>query len=137
MPKPAKPPRKTRQQLLTKVAELEAQLASTYHFASVQLDRAGSQVHQASAVIVRLTSLGGKEVTPPFAVLDGLSPATIDALRADILRSWHKATEFRPRGAPPVDKDWRAEQEDFIGKALDLGIDQITEADEPPPASTS
>lgn len=82
--------------LRRKVAELEAQLASSYHFASATLDSAGDR-NQGGAVIVRLTALGGKELIVPVAIKNGLSQATLAALRADIARSWDNAIELAPK----------------------------------------
>lgn len=90
--------RLTKADLERKVAELEAQLTGTLHFADLGLEKAGTDKLKGSAVIVRLHTLGGSEVTPTFAIRDGLSPETIAALRADIARSYELATMYRPRG---------------------------------------
>lgn len=82
--------------LARKVKELEAQLAHTYHFASASLDKAGSPALLASAVIVELTALGGRELITPVAIRGGLSPETIKGLREDIARSYAEAIEFKP-----------------------------------------
>lgn len=92
----------TRADLARKVAELEAQLASTLHFADIGLTKAGTDKMMASAVIVRLHTLGGSEITPTFAIRDGLSPETIAALRKDIARSWELATMHVPSGAREI-----------------------------------
>lgn len=92
----------TRADLLRKIEELEAQQAGILHFADVRLDKAGDCL-TGSAVIVRLHTLGGSEITPTFAIRDGLSPETIAALRKDIVRSWKLATLFKPRGALEAD----------------------------------
>lgn len=94
----------TRADLLRKIEELEAQQAGILHFADVRLDKAGDCL-MGSAVIVRLHTLGGSEITPTFAIRDGLSPETIAALRKDIVRSWKLATLFKPRGALEADRD--------------------------------
>lgn len=92
----ARKTRTTRAQLERKVVELEAQLASTYHFADANLRNAVKKSYMGSAVIVEITVLGGGTVMCPVAIRDGLSPETIAALRADIMRSWEGATAFRP-----------------------------------------
>lgn len=97
MTKTTKPKKPTRAELARKVKELEAQLAFTYHNASLTISKAGDS-HMASGVLVQLHSLGGKEITPPFVVRDGLSQETINALHADIVRSWEIATMFKPKG---------------------------------------
>lgn len=89
----------TRADLLRKIEELEAQQAGILNFADIGLAKAGTDKMGASAVIVRLHTLGGSEITPAFAIRDGLSDETIAALRKDIVRSWKLATLFKPRGA--------------------------------------
>lgn len=86
----------TRADLQRKLKEMEAQLASTYHFASATLDNAAYPKLIASAVIVELTALGGRQLINPVAIRGGLSQETIDCLRKDIARSWDEATEFKP-----------------------------------------
>lgn len=41
----------------------------------------------ASAVVIRITALGGREICAPFAVTDGLALETIEKLKSDIRRS--------------------------------------------------
>ena len=82
--------------LRRKVAELEAQLASSYHFASMTLSDAADKM-QGGAVILRLTALGGKELITPVAIKNGLSQESVAALRADIARSWDYALELAPK----------------------------------------
>lgn len=82
--------------LRRKVAELEAQLASSYHFASATLDSAADKM-QGGAVILRLTALGGRELIVPVAIKNGLSAESIAALRADISRSYDAAIELAPK----------------------------------------
>src|SRR5690554_1290381 len=89
-----KPKPQTKADLRRKVKELEAQLASSYHFASATLDKAGGLL--GSAVVVELTALGGLKLIPPIAIRSGLSPDTIAALRKDIARSYDEAVEFKP-----------------------------------------
>ncbi len=79
-----------------KVLELEAQLVHVYHFARIGIAKAGRDRTRGSAVVVRLTYLGGAEVCPPFALKDGLSPATIEALTEDVRYSYERTTELRP-----------------------------------------
>lgn len=91
--KKAKP---SRADLARKVRELEAQLASAYHFADARLDRFGNLV--GSAAILEITTLGGRETIGPVAIRDGLSPETIQALRAEFAKSYATAIEFKPSG---------------------------------------
>ena len=92
----AKPKPQTKADLARRVIELEAQLASTYHFASQNLHKAGSPL-MGSGVLVTLTALGGRELICPVVIRDGLSDATIAALRADMVRSFELATAFKPK----------------------------------------
>ncbi|WOF44332.1 hypothetical protein KNJ79_05215 [Sphingopyxis indica] len=84
----------TKAELTRKLKEMEAQLASSYHFASATLEKAGNLA--ASAVVVELTALGGRQLINPVAIRGGLSPETITALRKDIARSWDETTELKP-----------------------------------------
>lgn len=86
----------TKAELIRKNMELEAQLASTYHFASQGLGQAEYPKMLASAVIVTITALGGRKLMCPVAIRGGLSPETIACLRKDIQRSYDEAVEFKP-----------------------------------------
>lgn len=83
-------------ELRRKVKEMESQLASSYHFASVTLAKAGGLA--GSAVILELTALGGKAIIPPVAIRGGLSAETIAAIQEELTRSYSEAIEFRPIG---------------------------------------
>ena len=85
-----------RQELERKIAELEAQLVHRLGFGMQTIDKASSERLKGSGVILSLTFLGGKEVMEPVMIRDGLSPETIDALKADIVRSYEIATLFKP-----------------------------------------
>ena len=77
--------------------ELTAQLASTYHFASTQLPKAGDAL-MGSGALLTLHALGGRELMCPVVVRDGLSAETIAALQRDIARSYEIAVMFKPKG---------------------------------------
>lgn len=94
-----KKPKVTRAVLLRKIEEMEAQLASTYHFADAELSRVEFPKLLASGVILRLTILGQDRTIIPVCIRGGLSPETIDALRADLKRSYEESIEFKPSGA--------------------------------------
>lgn len=94
----AKRKTETRADLQRKVTELTAQLASTYHFASATLDKAGTDRMMASGVLLQLHALGGRELICPVVIRDGLSADTIAALHRDIARSYAGAVEFKPKG---------------------------------------
>lgn len=91
--KKAKP---SRQELERKIAELEAQLVHRLAFGIKTIHKAGSDHLKGSGVVLSLTLLGGKEVMEPVMIRDGLSPETIAALKADIVRSFEVATLFKP-----------------------------------------
>ncbi|MBK3745952.1 hypothetical protein G3A39_43175 [Paraburkholderia aspalathi] len=80
-------------ELIRKVVELTAQLASTYHFADATLSKAGDLM--GSGVLLQLSALGGRELISPVVIRDGLSPETIAAIRKDIMRSYETATAFK------------------------------------------
>jgi thiamine biosynthesis protein ThiC len=86
----------TKAQLQRKVRELEAQMASTYHFAAAALPKCGDGM-MGSGVLVHLSPLGGGDLVMPFVIRDGLSAATIAALNADIIRSYELATALQPK----------------------------------------
>ena len=74
----------TYSQLERKIKELQA-LSAPYLFdAFKNIDKTEAM---ASAVVIQITALGGREIVAPFAICDGLSPATIEALKADILKT--------------------------------------------------
>ena len=88
---------KTRADLLRQVAELNAQLASAYHFAAATLDKAGQDRMMASGVLLQMTALGGRELIVPVVIRDGFSADTLAAIRRDIVRSYESAVALRPR----------------------------------------
>lgn len=97
MTKPPKPKKPTRAALQRKIMELEAQMASVYHFADAELHKAQSLM--GSGVLIQMHALGGRELIKPVVIRDGLSPETIAALRNDLIRSYELATLFKPKGA--------------------------------------
>ena len=96
MAKKIKPPRLTREQLERKLLETQAQLAHVYHFASLDLQKASTSQLMGSGVILQLSFLGGKEVFAPVCIKDGLSPETVEAIRADLKRSFNLTTSLAP-----------------------------------------
>ncbi|HRO59381.1 MAG TPA: hypothetical protein PKZ27_02965 [Rhodocyclaceae bacterium] len=94
----AKARKQTRADLKRRVMELEAQLVYMYHAASHTLDRAGTKHLMGSGVLLRMNALGGREITVPIVIRDGLSDDTIEALQRDIARSYELATAFKPKG---------------------------------------
>lgn len=95
MNKPIKKPKQTRQDLERKVRELEAQLVHRCHFASLNIEKAGTKHLAASGVIISLVVLGGREIIEPVCIRDGLSEETIAALKSDFARSYEIATVFK------------------------------------------
>ena len=93
-------PKKTLQtenaNLARRVMELEAQLASTCAHASREVEKAGDLL-MASAAVLTISALGGRVIVKPVAIRDGLSPATIAALKADLARSYDLATMTKPK----------------------------------------
>jgi hypothetical protein len=82
--------------LKRKIEELEAQLVHVYHFADKEISKASHAHMMGGAVVITLQALGGKKITAPFAIRNGLSDDTIAALRRDIVHSWEDATVFKP-----------------------------------------
>lgn len=96
-------PKKTKSQ---RIIELERQLKEaqayqihTHYFASTELDKFGIDKMMGSGVILELSTLGGRTVLTPVMISDGLSPETIAAIKADLVRSYNKMVEFKPKGA--------------------------------------
>ena len=85
-------------ELERKLKEALAGQAHIYHFASSALDKASTDHLAASGVIITLTVLGGREILGPVLIRDGLSKETIEALKADFVRSYESAVELKPKG---------------------------------------
>lgn len=85
---------KTRAELQCQILELKAQLTSTYYYASQDITKCGNDKMMASGVILQISALGGRELLEPVCIYDGLSQATIDAIKADLKRSHDISTEF-------------------------------------------
>ena len=97
---------KTKQTKAQRIAELERKLKEAeaeqvygYYLASTAIDRASTDHLAASGVILALTALGGREFFPPVLIRNGLSKETIEALKADFMRSYESAVELKPKGA--------------------------------------
>lgn len=98
-----KPDKKTKAQ---RIAELERQLFEakaaqiyTHHFASVEMGKLVTDKMMGSGVIMSFTTLGGRLTIGPVMIRDGLSKETIEAIRADLVRSYNHAIELKPLGA--------------------------------------
>ncbi len=88
--------RKTRAELERKLVEMEAQLASTYHFSGHYLSEFTTDKMTGSGVLIQMSSLGGRIEMNPVVIRDGLSNETIEALKKDMRRSFELATMYRP-----------------------------------------
>lgn len=86
--------RKTRAELEQRVIDLESQLIHRYEAAKKELDKTGESLH-ASAAVLRITGLGGREIVSPVAILNGLSKESIEALKRDLQRSFDSATHTK------------------------------------------
>ena len=86
-------------ELERKLVEAQAQQIHNHHFASVGIEKASINKWMESAVIITITTLGGREIVAPVAIRNGLSDATIKAIQEDLLRSYNYATELKPKGA--------------------------------------
>ena len=72
--------------------------AHIYHFADKALARTSEDVMKCSGVIITITALGGKTLIEPVLIRDGLSKDTIEALRAELRKSYTLATLYKPSG---------------------------------------
>ena len=87
----------TKAQLRRTILELQAQLASVYAPAISDLTQNCSIDRlMGGGILVQLTGLGGGQLVDPFVIRDGLSIQTIDALSADLARSYDLATLHKP-----------------------------------------
>jgi len=77
-----------------RVMELQAQLASAAGAAFDDMPKAADL--KGSGVILTLVALGGLELVRPVCIRDGLSPASVSALQADLCRSFELATLVNP-----------------------------------------
>lgn len=82
-------------QLERKVLELEAQLSYTYHHANLTIDKTSTDHLMASGVLLQLSFIGGKDAIPPVMIKDGLSKETIEAIKADLKRSYDLSVMFK------------------------------------------
>ena len=77
-------------ELERQIRELNAQKPNALRNAVNELHLCGGNKMLGSAVLITITAWGGEEIVEPFAVYDGLSQSTIDALRADIRRTMER-----------------------------------------------
>lgn len=82
--------------LQRELREAKAMAVHNYHFASKEIDKLSIARCMGSVVILELTLPGGKKGVEPVAIRNGLSTATIAAIKADLKRSFEYATEFKP-----------------------------------------
>lgn len=81
--------------LKRKLREAEAFQVHQLHFAADTLKKFAVDRIAGSAVILEVSSVGGKTVLGPVAV-NGFSADTIAALTADLRRTYQDRTEFKP-----------------------------------------
>jgi hypothetical protein len=87
------------EELERKLFESEAAQIHQHHFASVQLDKLVTDKMMGSGVIMTLTTLGGRLTIGPVMISNGLSKETIEAIKADLVRSYNYSIELKPLGA--------------------------------------
>jgi hypothetical protein len=93
-----KKPKPTRKQLERKLLEMEAQLASSYHFSSVTLKEFTYPKLMASGVLLQLSTLGNTKSMVPVVIRGGLSQETVNGLLKDMNRSYEESIELKPKG---------------------------------------
>lgn len=100
----AKTKQLTREDLARKLREFRA-LSNAAHGAAYRaIDKAGTPNLAASALIVHMVALGGREVVEPVAIADGLSADTIAAIKRDIARSYHLSLTYHKHIPAPETK---------------------------------
>lgn len=92
---------KTKKELETRIIELEAQLSSTYHSASLSLKELTPEKLTGSGILVKLHFIGGKKACPPFLIRDGFSKETIEALQQELRKSYDLSVMYKPIGYVP------------------------------------
>jgi hypothetical protein len=85
-------------ELTRKLRESDAGHAHRYYFSCEEINGASTDHLMASGVVLTLTALGGREIIAPVLIHDGLSKETIEALKADLRRSFGLVTRFKPKG---------------------------------------
>ena len=71
-------------QLARQLLELEAQSLWRLKEAKTDMPKASDEHLMASACVISITALGGRQIVAPFAITDGLSKETVDALIKEI-----------------------------------------------------
>ena len=94
---------KPKQTKAARIAELERKLqealagqAHRYRSAQEGLKKAGEKYLGASGIVVTMTVLGGRQLFEPVLIRDGLAQATIDALNAEMVKSYELAILYKP-----------------------------------------
>ena len=89
--------------LKARIAELEKKLlvaeasqVHNHHFADMAIGKAANCM--GSGVILTIKKLDGSNLVDPVMISNGLSDASVAALRADLVRSFQYATELKPKG---------------------------------------
>lgn len=76
----------------------EAGQIHRHHFADANLHRVVTDKMQGSGVILSMKFLSGDDVFDPVLIYNGLSKETVEAIKADLRRSFAHATELAPAG---------------------------------------
>lgn len=83
--------KKTKAELERRIIDLEAQLPFMHRSALKDIEKTGD-VLMASAAVLHITALGGRTIVGPVAISNGLGHATIEAIKADLKRSFDAIT---------------------------------------------
>ena len=87
--------KKTYAELAREIKELKSQMVHSYAFASQMIDKTSDKYMMASGVMLELTAIGGKKLIEPVMIKDGLSQETIEAIKADIKKSYDLTLMFK------------------------------------------
>jgi hypothetical protein len=77
-------PKMTKQQLLQEILSLKAQMYQSSYFASEELNKCSRDNMMGSAVILKVETLSGRAIVEPVAIQNGLSDASITAIKEDL-----------------------------------------------------
>lgn len=96
-------PTRKHPKLLARIKRLEMELeharacqVHTAHFAHRALDKLTIPKLTGSSVILTISKYHGEVVVGPVSIKNGLSDETIAAIKADLVRTYNEAIEFKP-----------------------------------------
>lgn len=87
----------TIQKMQQRIVDLDSQSLTAIRAAIENIGNAGDKLF-ASGAVLKISALGGRSIVDSVCISDGLSPATIDAIRDDLIRTWEQKVSILPKG---------------------------------------